>query len=79
MRWAEVGKFTKKIVVRTDLISGDLSVGENAKEDVGNVVFERATVVGEARGAFGVVVQNIGQQFCCRLFCCFGCVAARVF
>ena len=79
MRWAEVRKFSKKIVVRTNFISGDLSVGENAKEDVGDVVVERATVVGEPRGPFGVVVQNVGQQFCCRLFCCFGCVAARVF
>ena len=53
MRWAEVRKFSKKIVVRTNFISGDLSVGENAKEDVGNIVVQRATVIGESRGRLG--------------------------
>src|SRR3954468_22706622 len=79
MRRAEVRKFGKKIIVRTDFISGDLSVGENGEKDVGNVVVQCAAVVGEGRGAFGVVVQNVGQQFCCRLFRCLGCVAASVF
>ena len=61
MRWTEVRKFSKKIVVRADFISGDLTVGENAGEDVGNIIVQCATVVGESRAAFGVVVQNVGQ------------------
>ena len=39
--------------MRADFISGDLPVGENAEEDVGNIIVQCATVVGESRAAFG--------------------------
>jgi hypothetical protein len=40
VRWAQVGKLIKKIVVRPDVISRHLPVGENSEEDIRNVVDE---------------------------------------
>ena len=63
VRWAQVGKLIKKIVVRPDVISRHLPVGENSEEDIRNVVDEPAAVVREGRGAFGVIAQKVRQQF----------------
>jgi hypothetical protein len=61
VRRAQVGKLIKKIVVRPNVISRHLPVGENSEEDVRNVVDERAAVVREGRGAFGVIAQEVRQ------------------
>src|SRR5947199_10001457 len=54
VRWAQVRKLIKKIVLRPDLISRHLPVGENSEKAVRNVVDQPATVVRERRRACGV-------------------------
>src|SRR5580704_2262854 len=67
VRWAEVGKVIKKIVVRSNVISRHLPIGENSEEEIRNVVAERAAVVWEGCRAFGVVTQEVWQQPSCHL------------
>src|SRR5436305_3348165 len=79
VRWAQVRKLIKKIVMRPDLISRHLPVGENTEQEVRNVVDEPAAVVRERRGAFGVIPQKVRQQFSGHPFCSLGRIPARVF
>jgi hypothetical protein len=64
VRWAQVGKVIKKIVVRPHAIFRHLSVGENCEEKIRDVVREPAAVGREGRGACGVIAQNVWQQLC---------------
>ena len=63
MRWTQIGKLIEKIVVRPNVVSCHLPVGENSEEDIRNVVDEPAAVVREGHGTFGVVAQEVRQQF----------------
>jgi hypothetical protein len=53
VRWAQVGKLIKKIVVRPNVISRHLPVGENNEEDIRNVVDEPAALSGKDAGRLG--------------------------
>src|SRR5579862_4102376 len=79
VRWAQVGKRFKKIVVRPNVIAGHLPVGENSEEEIRNVVDERAAVVREGRGTFGIVAQKVWQEFPSHPFCFIRRIPARVF
>src|SRR5271155_3128889 len=79
VRWAQVGKLIQKIVVRPNVVSCHLPVGENSKENIRNVVDEPPAVVREGRGTFGVVAQKVRQQFSSHPRCFFRCIPARVF
>src|SRR5580704_10172087 len=79
VRWAQVGKLIEKIVVRANVISCHLPVGENSEEDIRNVVDEPAAVVREGRGTFGVVAQKVRQQFFSHPLCFFRWIPARMF
>ena len=57
VRWTQVGKLIKEILVRPNVIFGDLPVGEDREEEVRDVVAQRAAIIRKRRGACGVVSQ----------------------
>jgi hypothetical protein len=55
VRRTQVGELIKKIVVRPNVISSHLPIGEDREEEIRDVVDERTTVVRKGGGACGVI------------------------
>ena len=82
MRRTDVGKGGEQVCVWPYVISRHLSIGEERKEEIHDVVGECPAIVRVGRRPRGIIVEHVRQQDagdprCFRLACIHRCAPAR--
>src|SRR6185369_1821008 len=62
VRRAHVGEFSEQVLVGSYLILGHLSIREQRKEEIYDVIGERPAIVREGRRPRGIIVEDVRQQ-----------------